>query len=672
MVSVLREELTLHPGPPTANGEPTWTRQDPVRNRFFRISWPAFEMLSRWRLGNAAAIAEAANNDTTLDIRSKDVEDLAAFLISNQLVQSVDEEQTSHLVRMAEARRSGRLRWLLHNYLFFRIPLVRPDRFLSATAHRVTWFGSRWFLISTALALMAGLFLVLRQWELFTATLVDTFTVEGMLAYGVTLVSVKAVHELAHAYTAKNFGCRVPTMGVAFLVMWPMLYTDVNETWKLPRRRQRLAVGAAGILSELAVAAWATLAWTFLPEGPAKQAAFLLAAVTWISSLAINLSPFMRFDGYFLLMDALEIPNLHARSFAVGRWWLREVLFGLGEPPPEPFPPAKHRALAAFAFATWIYRLLLFLGIAVLVYHFFIKVIGVVLFAIEIIWFILLPVWSEIKEWHKRLAAITMTGRTRWTLAAIGAAFLLAFVPWTSRVHAPAVMKGGEVTEVYLPFPAALEEVRVGRGAAVAPGQVLFVFSAPDVSHRLIQARARLEGRKAAQINATFDPKFRDRAMVIREEIAKAEAERAALLAETSRLTLVAAHGGTAFNLLPDLRPGMWLSPRQRLVVVRANGSAVADAYVAEDELERFISGAKATFYPDSFDFAAVSGRVVAIDRSSVKTLRDESLSSIHGGELSSRVSGHDIVPEGAVYRVRILLDALAPAVQLRGEVVIT
>ena len=145
--------------------------------------------------------------------------------------------------------------------------------------------------------------------------------------------------------------------------------------------------------------------------------AFLLATTTWVSTVLINASPFMRFDGYFLLSDFLQMPNLHARAFALARWDLRERLFALGEPAPEHFPAAR-RGLILFAWATWIYRLVLFLGIAALVYHFFIKALGIFLFLVEIVWFIARPLWSEIGAWRQRGAAIGGSRRARWSAAA--------------------------------------------------------------------------------------------------------------------------------------------------------------------------------------------------------------------------------------------------------------
>src|SRR5690606_37041899 len=136
------------------------------------------------------------------------------------------------------------------------------------------------------------------------------------------------------------------------------------EAWKLDSRRKRFAIGAAGIAAELILAVLATLAWTMLPDGPFRAAAFVLATSTWILTILINASPFTRFDGYFLLADWLNLPNLHARSFALARWWLRETLFGFGDAPPEDFAPARRRRLVMLALFTWLYRLILFIAIA--------------------------------------------------------------------------------------------------------------------------------------------------------------------------------------------------------------------------------------------------------------------------------------------------------------------
>lgn len=672
MLRALRAELSLHSGPADADGAPTWTIRDPVRNRFFRVGWPVFEIMCRWHAGSPAAIAEAVNRETTLRLSEDDVASVAGFLVANQLTRPESPQDTRRLATRAAAEQHTWIHWLLHHYLFFRLPLVRPDRWLERMLPYARWLGSGWFGAATIAALGAGLVLAGRQWDLFVDTLVDTFTVPGIVSYAVALSAVKVVHELAHALVAKRHGCRVPTMGVAFLVLWPMLYTDVNETWTLPERRKRLQVGAAGILAELAVAAWATLAWAFLPEGPLRQGTFVLAALTWVSSLAINLSPFMRFDGYFIAMDALEFPNLHPRSFAMGKWWLREALFGLGAPPPEVMPAAHRRALVAFAVAVWFYRLALFLGIAVLVYHVFIKAVGVVLFAVEIGWFVILPVWRELREWKTLQQTIWAGRRIRWSLGAFGGLFLLVLIPWQTTVTAPAVLKAARAAELYLPFPARLQMVHVRHGQSVTAGQAVMTFTAPDLDLRRVVVAARIAGREAELEAAQLDPFLRDRVGVVQEDLLKAHAEYAALEAERARLTVTASMDGRVVDILPGIQPGDWLSPHQRLGLVVGDGPPVAVAYVAEDGLDRFGGGAAARFTPRLLEAPSRDGTVARVDPSPAKTLPDGALASVHGGPIPARVSGRDLVPDGAVIRVTVGLDGAFADGETTGTITIT
>ncbi len=136
--------------------------------------------------------------------------------------------------------------------------------------------------------------------------------------------------------------------------------------------------------------------------------------------LMVNLNPLMRFDGYHLLADAWNVPNLQSRSNALARWWLREALFKIGHKPPESsFPPRKRSLLIVYAMLVWIYRFFLFLGIALVVYHMFFKALGIVLFLIEIVWFILLPIAHEIREWSNMRHEIVRTRRSWFTFGAV-------------------------------------------------------------------------------------------------------------------------------------------------------------------------------------------------------------------------------------------------------------
>lgn len=653
LLPALRDELALLPGPFAADGAPTWTLHDPLSNRYFRLSWTAFEILSRWHLGQVTAVADSVNAQTVLEVEPDDVTAVVAFLAHSQLLKADSPVGVERLLAIHDAGRTSWLTWLLHHYLFFRLPLVRPDSALERTLPLVVWLGSRAFRLVTLAALAAGLFLVTRQWESFAATFVDHFSLTGLAAFGVALGFAKVVHELGHAFTAKHHGCRVPSMGVAFLVLWPMLYTDVNEAWKLTDRRQRLLVGGAGILSELVIAAWATLAWGVLPDGTARSMAFTLAATTWISSLAINLSPFMRFDGYFLAMDALNQPNLHPRSFALARWHLRETLFALGEPAPEDVPAPTRRLMVAFAWAVWLYRLALFLGIAVLVYHFFIKAIGIILFTVEISWFVVKPVWSELREWRRRGGAIFARRRFRWPLGLLVLALLVLVLPWSGRVSAPALLKAERHVGVFAPFSARLAEIAVVDGQWVEAGTVLARLDNPDSHERLAQVERRAEVLKYELSAMGFEESFRSRSQATAEALEAVLGERAALVAEMARQSLTAPIAGTVTDLSPFFQPGQWVNPREPLLGLRRG--AVIEAYVAEYDLPRLRVGAAASFIPEGSG-PLVAATVAAIDRIAVKLLAEPVLAVQYGGDIPARFDNKGLVPDAAFYRVRLAI----------------
>lgn len=670
----LREELGLQPGPVLADGQPSWTLHDPARNRFFRIDWPTFEILQRWSLGDPAAIVTSIATDTTLQLQADDVLGVIRFLTENQLVRPAGAGSARQFAERLARAEGGRLKWLLHHYLFFRVPLIRPDAWLTRWMPAAGVFYTRTFVALTLAALVFGLAQVLRQWDGFVASLVDTFTWSGLTAYAGSLILVKFLHELGHAFTAKRHGCRVPAMGVAFLVMWPMAYTDTNEAWRLHSRWQRLQVASAGIAVELLVAAWATFAWALLPDGDLRSAVFVLATTSWVATLTINASPFMRFDGYFILSDWLDMPNLHERSFALARWKLREWLFGLGEARPEHFSPARERGLILFAWATWLYRLVVFIGIALLVYHFFFKLLGVVLFAVEIAWFIALPVRRELQAWRQRWPAIRTRRRARFSaLAALGL-LALAALPWPARVTASGLVRPAAVWPVFAPGPALVERFERREGSAIAQGGVVIELASPELLARREAAVARFERLRWQAAAAGFDSELRNRLQSSQEELATAEAELAAVDDELARYRPAAPFAGVLRDIDPDLQAGQWLADREQIALLVGPGAPVVETWLDEDALKRIAVGDRGIFIADGREGAVLPLTVSHIDADASRVLGNGLLAAQAGGHILTRTSQGRLIPEHAVYRVTLTADPaenMADSRSWRGTVAI-
>jgi putative peptide zinc metalloprotease protein len=675
VLPALREELELHAAPAAADGSPTWSLHDPVRNLYFRIDWLTFEILSRWHLRDPQQILKQVVEATTIELEPEDMDETIKFLSENELIQRHDRQGCDWYCEQLAKRRSSPWSWVLHRYLFFRVPLWRPDGFLNATHRLTSPLYTRSFFWLTLVVLVVGLVEASRQWQSFVATLVDIFSLKGLLAFLVTLVFVKFFHELGHAYTAKRYGCRIPTMGIAFLVLFPMAYTDVNDGWKLRDRKQRLRVGAAGVSTELIIAVWALLAWAMLPDGYLRTGAFLLATTTWISTVLINATPFLRFDGYFLLMDWLDMPNLHQRAFAMGRWRLRQILFGLNEAPPEYLSAKRHRGLIIFAWLTWLYRLIVFVGIAVLVYWLFPKPVGPFLAVVELYWFIGRPIWSEVKEWQTRMQAIFGSRRTGITLFLLGLLILFVSVPWDSRIGSQGVLRPVEHFTLFSPGPARVMELVAQDAQPVTKGSVIMQLDGSDLVFERKVVATQLETLRWQEEVAGVDAALRARRSVLVAARRKTEAELASLDAELARYTLRAPFDGYYFATQVDMRVGSWVAENERLGTILDPTRWQVVTYLSEAELNRISVGNRARFYSEAHGSHVLSLQVERIDKDATRVLNEGILASTRGGSILVRdASQGQLVPERAIYRVTLsVMDESAYqefAIQ-RGRVVI-
>ncbi len=666
----LREELDLLTGPTQPNAHPSWIIHDPVRHQFHRIDWQGFEILSRWDLKDVAAIVASVNRDTPLNITEEDVKQVLKFVEGQELINQPGPEASTKMAERLQARKSSWWKWLIHHYLFFRVPLVRPDAWLDRWSTVGNFFYSKIFATITLFVLVMGIFYVSRQWDQFTNALVDTFSLQGLAAYGVALIAVKILHELGHGFVAKKHGCRVPAMGVAFLVMFPMAYTDTNEAWTVKDRWKRYEISSAGIKTELIIASWATFLWAMLPDGAIRSALFFLAAVSWIISVALNASPFMRFDGYFILSDMLDFPNLHGRSFALARWKLREWLFALNEPAPEVFEPWKERALVAFAFATWLYRLVLFIGIALLIYFMFTKILGILLFIIEIYWFILAPVRSELLQWWERRDSIRQSARARLVGALCVGFFALFILPMPTRIVTSGILQPGEAWSVVAPGPSKLMSMNVKDGSLVKQGQSLLTLEPPDVLADVSVTGARLErldwqAQSASQVEVLSAPMALSNSQF---KGAAAEALRARQNLE--RYEPKAPFTGIYRHANPDTLPGQWISKNEAIGVVISPDPWKIETWVDEHERKRLSVGDVATFYATPLS-RPVRARVVDIDGDATRELPDGMLAAPYGGPILVRQQQGRWYPERAMYRVILSPDrnrVLPKGQVIRGE----
>ena len=669
----LRPELRLLDGAATLAGEPTWLIHDPLSNRFIQIDRAGYETLACWRTcrtGDELLARVNATGRVALDAEA--VRRFIAFLHQSQLTAAPPSNGWRHFARLEARSRHSPLAWLVHNYLFFRLPLLRPQAFLERTLPLARALQSRTSAVIVTVLGLVGLYLVARQWDAYVGTFQYVFTWEGAALMALGLGFVKSAHELGHAYTAVGYGCRVHSMGIAFIVMAPLLYTDVTDSWRLTDRRQRLAIDSAGIVTELGIAAVALVLWPFMPEGPARSLAFVFSAVSVVSSLAINLNPFMRFDGYYLLSEMVGIENLQARAFAVGRWKLREWLFGLGAPCPEDLPPRMLLFLVVYAWAIWIYRLFVFVGIALVVYHYFFKALGIILFAIEIIFFVARPIWNELRMWYELRNDIRKAPRTPLVVGAAAALLAAAIVPWSARIEIPAVVETADAQRVFATRPARVVAVHIRQGQSVTTGTPLVTLASPDIEQELALSRTRLRLAELQHARRGADAADLQESALLESSIASLTTKIAGLVTERDELVVRAPIDGHVIELDPLLHAGRWINPKQPVAVVADTRHAVVRGYVEEADLHRLTPGAAGRFVPDGAQRHVLPVTIAQIARAGASEIEIPDLASNNAGRIAVTAdSRHRLVPTAAQYMVRMPVDAGQPVPELvlRGVV---
>ena len=665
----LRQDLRLYKGQEIAHA-PTWTLYDPARHRYFQIDRQTFAVLSAWR-GDLSAAALHARVEQAREafLDEAEVERVFDFAERNELVEEASKGWRTFSARKA-ATKSSPFMWLVHNYLFIKLPLVRPRAFFERTGFLVAPLFTRTFLALTVIAGLAALYLVSRQWAAFVDTFPGFLSFEGAMTYGVTLFGVKAVHELGHAYTAARYRCRVASIGLAFMVMVPMLYCDVTDSWKLWERRKRIAIDAAGILAELTLAIYAAVLWVMLPDGPARTAAFLVASASLVSSLLINLNPLMRFDGYLILSDAMNVPNLQTRAFELMRWRLRESLFRLGVPKPDVFGSAKEAAVLAYACAILVYRAVLYAGIALLVYHEFFKLLGIVLFLVEIGWFIAGPVIKEIHMWWRLRGDMSVNRRSLATMAAGSAIALILVFPFHARVVVPAVLEPASFARVFPTSPGKIVSVSVQRGETVRAGQTIATLVSPQIDRDTSLARIKLALNEARlrRRSSVAEDKAETLSLDMEHRLLVEQLE--GLDRERRELILKSPIAGVVRDLDPDLEAGRWVGRDAEIATVADPDHALVRGYVRDDQTRLLETDDSGTFYPDSFADVGRPGRLTSIAYAAAARVDIQSLASTNGGPIAARPTpDHGFRPDYAIYPATFAVDAIAGRNVQRGVV---
>jgi len=636
LLPALRKEISLLPAPPSDDGRARWFLFDPVRNSFHTVSRRAVKILSHWRAETPEeSLTRFEREHPSLKVDKATLKEMTSFLYKQNLTETPPGNNADFFAQQDAMTRQPLHELLMHKSLFFRIPLFQPQKFLNASAPYLSFlFKKQSWMVILAIGLI-GLLFAARQWEQFLATFMYFFTLEGFFFYALTLTIIKIFHELGHAYTAHRFGAHVPVMGLAFLLMFPVLYTDTTDAWRITSRRKRALIDAGGMIVEFAIACIAIFLWSFLPDGPARSAAFFAATSSWVLSLMVNLNPCMRFDGYYLLSDLCGFENMQSNGFQLGRWKMRHILWGLDEPKPVKTTPRKQLGLLTYAYVTWAYRLFLFIAIALLVYHFIPKPFGAFIFIGILFMFLGAPIKREVKFWWSQHMRILSSRRGRITISLCGVALALFFIPWQTRISAPALIEPAMQTELFPLSTAHIDQIHIQTGDIVSKGQLLMTLSSEALVFQRDQSRQRLK-LLTAQLDQPASNLTEHRSGVtLAQKHAAEDMTLRALEADIKRLNIYAPHDGLVSELPSELHIGRFVRKSDHLMRIVSPRSQNLLALPSDFEAARLSNEAAFVFISDDPAAEKIKGRLTEIAPTSEAVITDEILTSVSGGKVA-------------------------------------
>ncbi len=570
-------------------GQGWYALSDPLSGRVHRITPSAYLFAARLdgaRTVDAVWQEMVAELDTEAPGQDAVIELLMQLHSADLLAGDIPPDAAELLTRRD---RLSRALWLrnLKAPLAVQIPLVDPDRFLARTLPLVApLFGRVALLVWLVLMVAAGA-VVLQHWEALTDNLLDrVMAAEGLLALALVYPVMKILHELGHGYAAKRFGCSVPAMGAMLLVFFPVPYVDASASAALRSKWQRAGVAAAGILVEVTLSAIAALVWAAAEPGLLRAIAFNVMVVGGLSTILVNGNPLLRFDGYYVLSDLIEVPNLAQRGPRYLTWLLDRFIFRV--PGLRPFDGQPHERLAMLLYTplSWVYRLTVTLGIALFVAtHYFVVgvVLGIVSVAIGFVKPVVKGLWQVATGPRYRLCRGRAAGLTFGSLAAVLA--LLLTVPAPIHATAEGVIWVPQDAFIRAGTDGFVRSVAVAPGMAVAPGTTLM-----QLEHPIAEAKLRVGEARVQELEARYTAEFvtdRIAAEVTRFELAQ---ERAALARERLRIgqqTILAPAEGRFASTRPveDL-PGRYVAAGEVLGYVTPTQGRVARVVVPQADIE--------------------------------------------------------------------------------------
>ncbi len=542
----IRDDLEIHPQ--YYRGELRYVVRDPVSLNYFRLGEVEYLVLQCFQEGmDVEQTQKRIHERMGIELPTTEIYKFAHQLRSSNMLKSKGMEDARRLAERKRKIEKNKFKKLISNYLFVTIPLWDPDEFLDKLLPYfrlllnplifLCWLAlagtALWIIATNFSTLVADAFSLLSGWNL--------------LILSAVVFSVKLFHELGHAFTCKHFGGEVHAIGPAFLVFQPAMFTDASDAWQFSSKWARMGVTAAGLFTEIFLASVAAIVWLTSDPGLIKQISYTTMVVCTVHSVMFNGNPLLRFDGYYILSDLVEIPNLRQKaSRYLGSLFDRYCL-GVEE---ETGPPVKEKdkhTLVIYGLLRGFYRIFIILSIGFFLYSLFAPL-GIFMWVSSAYGMIIMPVYKHGKQLarHYRGGSVKMHYIAVLVLVVLGVGGLFMLpIPYT--IKAPCVVVPEQLSILRAPAGATVEQVLVEEGQDVKKGQLLARLRSPELMSRKKSVKARIKETEARMRKnlGTDMAEYK----IQRQEKDKLEQELTTINEKIDQLTIEAPHAGVTVNV---------------------------------------------------------------------------------------------------------------------------
>lgn len=645
------------------NQERWYLLQDKSNGRFHRLTPSAWRLISAMDGRNSLAqiLVLAANPsfyESPEEIPTRDdlIQLLQYLHVADLLVCDMP-PNTQELFARREQKKQQRWMRLLMNPLTWNIPLGNPDKLLDklmpvARLLATPAMGVIWLLVVGYALLQAG-----NHWTQLTHGQLDrVLSPANLFLLWLTYPFFKVLHELGHGLFTKVWGGQVNDCGLVFVVGTPLPYVDASAATGFYAKRQRLMVSAAGMAVELFLAALALLLWVQLSGGFLRDFLYNIILIGGVSTLFFNGNPLMRFDGYHLLTDAMDLPNLGTRANQQVSYLLRRYAFGvIGV-----FSPASSVReawlLASYGVAAFIYRVSMLFFIILLVANYFPAlglVIGCWLIFFQLVWpgikaFRFLLQDKQLATRRKRALGVTATACTLTIV-------FLAAVPLPQTTSVEAVLWLPDEARVKVESSGEVVELLVPDGSSVTTGQELVRLQNP-----MLLAQAAVQQAKLREYDARYQQAWvedRAQAQMFEQDIAAIKAEITLLQTRATNLVVRSPSSGIFRITRPYYLPGSFLRQGDEVAIIEKPGAVRVRAALLQDEVGLVRQATKAV----SVRFASAPGHLLMATVMQEALIASEQLPNlVLGAQGGGRIAVDATQPGGTKVKEKVFLLDLA------------